>query len=125
MVFTSTEFLLFFALVLILRTFTRTANSDKWLLLAASVAFYASWSTSSLVFIGLTAVVDFSVARAMAGGRENQARSKRLLWISLGTNLGLLIFFKYGRFILENLSAVLGIQGVAVGLERFQWGLPP
>ena len=58
-------------------------------------------------------------------GRTTQAGPRRrLLLISLAVNLGLLAFFKYGNFFLENLSAVLNTVGAWVGSLHYNM-MPP
>ena len=44
MIFTSFEFVVFFALVVLIRSCLRSLTAAKWFLLAASICFYLSWS---------------------------------------------------------------------------------
>ena len=124
MIFTSFEFIFFFAFVVFARLFLRSIGTDKWLLLLASLAFYASWSVPCIVFILLTTFVDFSIARKM--GRTTDAKlRKRLLILSMVLSLGLLCFFKYSNFLLENLAALLNFAGANVSLPRLNIIQPP
>jgi len=63
MTFASFEFLAFFVLVLAARGLCRARSYDNWLLLAASYAFYASWSVPSVLLIMGISFVDFYVGR--------------------------------------------------------------
>src|SRR5262245_34923262 len=99
MIFTSFEFLLFFALVVLVKGCLRSFRAEKWLLLAASCLFYVTWSLPCLLLILFIAVSDFSIASRMGRTAETKAR-KRLLITSLTINLGLLAFFKYSNFFL-------------------------
>src|SRR5437762_9872421 len=99
MIFTSFEFLLFVALVLIARSFARTLSAEKWLLLAASCLFYMSWNVPCVLLILFTALMDYAVGRKMGQTTEPRSR-KRLLVTSLALNLGILGFFKYRNFFL-------------------------
>lgn len=124
MIVTSFEFALFFTLVFIVRICLRGFNAEKWLLLIASLVFYVSWSLPCLPLIVFTSLVDWSIARKL-GQTTDQARRKRLLVTSLSLSLGLLGFFKYSNFLLENLRAVLGVLGWKIGAIHYDIALPP
>src|SRR3954470_2040653 len=124
MIFTSFEFVLFFALVVLVRCTLRSASADKWFLLAASCAFYLSWSVPCIFLILFTSLADFSIGRKMGQTTAPEGR-KRLLWLSLAINLGLLGFFKYSNFFLENASAILNALGAHVGTLHLNITLPP
>ncbi|MDE0770986.1 MAG: MBOAT family protein [Salibacteraceae bacterium] len=101
MLFNSVEFLVFFPIVIALYY----AIQYKWrwlLLLAASYIFYGSWKVEFLSLIALSTLVDFYVGKQLYENTDPKKRWKYLL-LSLGLNLGLLIFFKYGSF-LANLA---------------------
>jgi alginate O-acetyltransferase complex protein AlgI len=124
MIFTSFEFVLFFAAVLIARSCLRNTNADKWFLLAASIAFYMSWSVPCVFLILLTSLMDYSIVRKL--GHTIHPTSRRwLLVVSLVVNLGLLGFFKYGNFFLENLGAALNALGWHVDSLHYNIILPP
>jgi D-alanyl-lipoteichoic acid acyltransferase DltB (MBOAT superfamily) len=113
MVFNSYTFLLFFAAVLALYygPLQGRWRGQKWLLLVASYLFYAVWNPPFVALLWLSTVVDWFVARAMARS-ESSRRRKSLLAVTLGVNLGLLGFFKYGNFFLENFVALMSAVGV-------------
>src|SRR5947207_702348 len=114
MIFTSFEFLLFFALVVLVKSCLRSLAAEKWFLLAASFAFYLSWSVPCVLLILFTSLADYSIGRKLAQTAAPNSR-KRWLLLSLAVNLGLLGFFKYGNFFLGNLSAALNALGWRVG----------
>jgi alginate O-acetyltransferase complex protein AlgI len=124
MALTSLEFVLFFILVLVLRTTVRTSRGEKWLLLAASVAFYLSWSVPCILLILFTSIMDYSIGRSI-GGTSDPVRRKRLLLVSLVGNLGILGFFKYTNFLISNVVAVLNAIGLQVQEVRLDIVLPP
>ena len=124
MIFTSFEFILFFAVVVLIRLCLKNVGRDKWFLLLASVAFYVSWSLPCVVFIGLTALMDFSIARKLGQTTDAKLR-KRLLLLSMTVSLGLLCFFKYSNFLLENISALLGLAGINLKLPHLNIVQPP
>jgi alginate O-acetyltransferase complex protein AlgI len=120
----SFEFFAFLALVVLLRSCIRSATADRWLLLAASIAFYLSWSVPCVLLILFTSLADYSIARSMVGRADPIVR-RRLLVLSIGANLGLLAFFKYTNFLLENVSVVLHAVGLDVGRLQSNIILPP
>lgn len=124
MIFTSFEFAIFFAVIVLVRLCLRSVGPDKWLLLLASLAFYASWSAPCLVFILLTTFVDFSIARKLGQTTDAKLR-KRLLILSMVLSLGLLCFFKYSNFLIENIAALLNLAGASVSLPRLNIIQPP
>src|SRR6267378_2675184 len=102
MIFTSFEFIAFFAVVLAGRSLLRNLAAEKWFLIAASCAFYVSWNAPCLFLILLTSFTDYSIARKIGQTTAPTSR-RRLLLASLVFNLGLLGFFKYSNFFLGNI----------------------
>jgi len=103
MIFTSFEFVLFFAAVLLIRSYLRNFNVEKWFLLIASYLFYMSWSVPCAFLILLTSFVDYFVGVGL-GRIKNQRKRKLLLIVSIVANLGVLGFFKYTNFFLGNMN---------------------
>jgi D-alanyl-lipoteichoic acid acyltransferase DltB (MBOAT superfamily) len=104
MLFNSVQFFAFFAVVYVLYT----SLDHKWqnrMLVAASWVFYGLWSWKSLFLLWTSIVVDYSVARAL-DRTEGAARRKLLLAVSMSAQLGLLAFFKYYNFFVDNLTAL-------------------
>jgi alginate O-acetyltransferase complex protein AlgI len=116
MIFTSFEFFLFFAAVLVVRSRLRNFVAEKWFLLAASYLFYMSWSIPCGFLILATSLIDYFVGIGLER-IEDQRRRKVLLVVSIAANLGVLGFFKYTNFLLDNLSWTLN----AVGLPTQHW----
>lgn len=85
-------------------------ESKKINLLLASYVFYAAWNPPFILLLWLSTVVDFFVGRALYH-QENKHKRKLLLVISLIGNLGMLCFFKYGAFLLENFVTVANAIG--------------
>jgi len=101
MIFTSYEFLLFFVLVLVVRSCLSNFSAEKWFLLVASYVFYMSWSIPCGFLILFTSLVDYFVGIGL-GRLEDQRKRRLLLVVSVVANLGVLGFFKYTNFILGN-----------------------
>ena len=111
MVFNSLTFLIFLAVVLGVDRLLRSWRSRKGFLLLASYLFYAAWNPPFVVLLWLSTVVDWFAAKVMGGTSRRGVRRVALI-ASLFTNLGLLGFFKYGTFLLENFQALMASVGV-------------
>ena len=86
------------------------------LLLGASILFY-SWGEPRFFFtILLTTLIDFYLVHKIYNSSRNNQR-KLLLVISLSINLGLLFYYKYCGFFVENVSALIS----AAGFKEIKW----
>ena len=110
MLFNSLTFLVFFVVVYALFWATPGRSGRKWLLLVASYVFYAAWSPPYVFVLAFSTSVDWWMAR-LIGRSENSTRRRGLLVLSLLTNLGLLGYFKYGNFLLDNFASLLSWFG--------------
>jgi alginate O-acetyltransferase complex protein AlgI len=112
MLFNSLTFIAFFIVVLGLYYSIRSWRAQKILLLAASYVFYAAWNPPFVVLLWISTAVDWFAARLL---ETTESRRKRVayLTVSLVANLGLLGFFKYGGFFLDNFVSVVGFYGVS------------
>ena len=111
MLFNSLTFLVFFAVVLTLHYTVNSWRAQKSILLIASYIFYAAWNPPFVILLWVSTLVDWYVGKAMHR-EEVQARRKFLLTVSLCANLGLLGFFKYGGFLLENFISLMNMAGI-------------
>ncbi|MEO6253363.1 MAG: MBOAT family O-acyltransferase [Ferruginibacter sp.] len=111
MVFNSYTFIAFFIIILILHNLPFTWKVKKINLLIASYIFYAAWNPPFILLLWLATVVDYFVGKALYN-QENKHKRKLLLVISLIGNLGMLIFFKYGTFLLENFTNLVNAMGM-------------
>jgi alginate O-acetyltransferase complex protein AlgI len=110
MIFNSYTFIVFFIIILILHNLPFTWKVKKINLLLASYIFYAAWNPPFILLLWLSTVVDYFVGRALYN-QENVAKKRLLLVVSLIGNLGMLCFFKYGTFILENFTNLVNLMG--------------
>lgn len=112
MLFNSLTFGVFFAVVLLLHSAPLPWRVKKINLLVASYLFYAAWNPPFVLLLWLSTLVDWEAARRIYTAKKPATRSLFLL-LSLAVNLGVLGYFKYGEFLLQNfteLVASLGIQ---------------
>jgi D-alanyl-lipoteichoic acid acyltransferase DltB (MBOAT superfamily) len=110
MVFNSYTFVAFFILILFLHNLPISWRAKKINLLLASYIFYAAWNPPFILLLWLSTVIDFYVGRALYT-QENPHKKKLLLVISLIGNLGMLCFFKYGTFLLDNFVTLANALG--------------
>ena len=110
MVFNSYTFVVFFLLILGLHNLPLSWKVKKVNLLIASYIFYAAWNPPFILLLWLATVVDFFVGRALYT-QPNKHKRKLLLVLSLCGNLGMLCFFKYGGFLLENFTHLVNSIG--------------
>jgi alginate O-acetyltransferase complex protein AlgI len=111
MLFNSFTFIAFFFVVLALHYTRLSWTTKKVNLLLASYLFYAVWNPPFIILLWLSTLVDFFVGKKLF---EAEGKSKRrlLLLVSLIANLGMLGFFKYGGFLLENFVALTSAMGI-------------
>ena len=111
MIFNSLTFVVFFAVVLTAYWTMRSWGSRKNLLLVASYLFYAAWNPPFVLLLVLSTFIDYVAGARMAAATRPAAR-KAWLAFSLTANLGMLGYFKYGTFMLENFQALLALAGI-------------
>lgn len=112
MVFNSLTFAVFFAIVLLLHRMPFPWTVKKANLLVASYVFYAAWNPPFVILLWLSTIVDFQLAR-LIDRESRQSRRRMLLVVSLVANLGMLGYFKYGEFLLQNWQQFVGLWGIA------------
>jgi D-alanyl-lipoteichoic acid acyltransferase DltB (MBOAT superfamily) len=80
-------------------------------LLLASYLFYAVWNPPFIILLWISTLIDFIVGKKLYYAQA-KAKRRALLMISLVANLGMLGFFKYGSFLLDNFVVLLSALGV-------------
>jgi alginate O-acetyltransferase complex protein AlgI len=115
MVFSSALFLVIFLPVfLIVYYLLPRLFKNPWVLLA-SIIFYA-WGAPDFIFIVLGAIViDFYLVKHIPGSQRKKKRW--LTGVSVFLNIGLLAYFKYANFFVENLNSVLE----QIGMQPAGW----
>ncbi len=112
MVFSSIIFLLYFLPAFLITYYFSPAKLKNIVILIFSIFFY-SWGAPKFIFVILgTTLLDFHLVKWMD---MSITRLKRriLLTLSVSVNLGLLIYFKYSNFFIENFNAILHTVGFA------------
>lgn len=111
MIFSSIPFLLyFFPVFFLLYALVPKSFRNLWLL-AGSVLFYA-WGAPSFVFILMAStIIDFHLVKRLHQSVQPNIR-KRWLALSITLNLGLLAYFKYANFFVDNINFLLTSIGL-------------
>jgi alginate O-acetyltransferase complex protein AlgI len=120
--FVTPAFLVFLAVVFLLYWSLGRAAQNK-LILAASLFFYGCWDWHFLLLLIAIASIDYLVGLAMMGPIPPWRR-KALLIVSLLTNLGALVYFKYFNFFSSSLLLLLGRLGMQADPVTLQVILP-
>ena len=112
MLFNSLEFALFLPIVFIgyWFVFQKNLRIRNFFLLATSYFFYGSWNWYFLSLIILSSFVDYNIGLRI-GKAEDDELKKKLLWVSLIFNLGLLAVFKYFNFFIDSFVETFRFMG--------------
>jgi len=105
MLFNTTHFFLFLAVVLAL-FYASPRALRKYILLAASYFFYGSWNYRFIPLLLTLTVIDYTAGIGLEKIPPGPRR-KAVLILSLCANLGFLGFFKFYNFLGSNLAWVL------------------
>jgi alginate O-acetyltransferase complex protein AlgI len=107
MLFCTGEYVLFLAAVFAVYWLTPWPRVRVWILVGASYYFYYRFSHWLALVVAASSVMDYLIARGM-DATSRPGRRKLLLIASLCMNLGLLCYFKYVNFFLDNLYDTIG-----------------
>src|ERR1700722_1319357 len=106
MVFSSILFLFYFLPIFLITYFIVDKKFKNIVILIGSIVFY-SWGAPRFIFVILaTTLLDFYIVRWMSN-TETRLHKRLLLALSVMINLGLLFYFKYSNFFIQNFNSVL------------------
>jgi alginate O-acetyltransferase complex protein AlgI len=125
MLFNSLDFAFFLPIVFALYwfVFNKNLRLQNGLIVVASYYFYGMWDWKFLSLILFSTIVDFSIGLALKQQKTPKKR-KLLLWCSILTNLGILGFFKYFNFFIENFSIAFSLLGYQIPTTSLDIILP-
>ena len=92
--------------------FLMPKKTRNYVLLLASLIFYAWGAPEFIIQLFVSLVANFFIVKAMCKTEKPMVK-KWLCGLSILISLGLLFFYKYGNFTMENLNALLGLTGHA------------
>jgi len=122
MIFNSYIFWLFFAGFFVIYRMLPHTLQNRFLLISSYI-FYGYWDWRFCGLLAFSTIVDFLVAKTIHES-ESQTYRKRVLLISIITNLALLGFFKYYNFFSTELVHALAGLGLSVSLPMLNVILP-
>ena len=125
MLFNSIDFAIFLPIVFAIYWFAfgKSRKLQNGFLVIASYVFYGWWDPRFLALIFLSTIVDFFVGRAI-GKSDDTTKRRRLLFVSLGVNLGMLGFFKYFNFFASNFARAFSLFGTEFSIPTLEIVLP-
>src|ERR1700733_10337853 len=111
LVFNTLTFVVFFAIVVALHSLPLPWKTRKINLLIASYVFYAAWNPPFILLLWISTIVDWYAAQGLVRAERPSSRRAWML-LSVAANLGMLLYFKYGKFLLQNFTAAMAALGV-------------
>lgn len=125
MVFSSIAFIFFFLPLFLIIYYILPFKFKNYVLLAASLVFYAWGEPIYIVLMIIASAVDYIDGRLMEHFKDRKNIKKLCLCFSIIINLSMLGFFKYANFLVENMNYILNLHikvpGIAlpIGISFF------
>ena len=114
MVFSSNIFLIFFLPIFLICYFACPKSWKNIVILLFSIVFYAYGAPTFVLLLLGSTIINFYLVKWLYKS-ENLIHKKLFAGLAITISLGLLAYFKYANFFVDNLNAILG----AFGLEPF------
>lgn len=133
MLFNSYNFMIFFPIVVLVYFIIPKKIRYLWLLFS-SYYFYMGWNPKYAILIALSTVITYisgilleylTLSHVVGSLKGNNIRAKKIVVsCSFVANLGILFFFKYFDFMLENINSLLLSFGCSIIEKPFDLVLP-
>ncbi len=109
MVFSSLLFLFFYLPLFFLGYYLTLSRWRNFYITAGGILFYAWGAPTFIPLLLFSTTVDYHLSKAIFRAHEqaNERRAKHLLFLSVLMNLGLLGYFKYANFFVEQTNWIL------------------
>ena len=114
MLFNTPEFIIFFIFVLAIISCLKFKRFQHLFLVGASYFFFYFSNNFLITLLIYSTLLDFYLGKAIFNSKNKQTK-KLLLITSLAGNLGLLGFFKYANFMIDEVNTE-GHQDAALGI---------
>ena len=120
MLFNSFHFLIFFPIVTLIYFLIPYRVRWIWLLIT-SYFFYMCWNPKYAILIATSTLITY-----LSGIFISNSKDKKKLWVALSfiSNLGILFFFKYFDFAIENINIILNKLHITLITPSFDVLLP-
>ena len=112
MLFNTPEFILFFIFVLAIISCLKFRRFQHLFLVGASYFFFYISNNFLITLLIYSTLLDFYIGKAIFNSK-NKKTKKFLLVISLAGNLGLLGFFKYVNFMIDEINGIVQSFGMS------------
>lgn len=122
MIFNSVTFLVFLLLVVTLY-WSLPQKGRLFLLFISSYVFYGFWRVEFLSLVIVSTLISYFAGIKISNSTK-AAQQKIYLLVSLIINFGLLVYFKYLFFIIDNFNAVASLFGTDLNIPYYNIILP-
>ena len=109
MLFTSIDFLIFFALLLAVLACVRDPRARQAVVLAASYVFYAAWDWRLLSLLWACSLWNWALAIHIEDARTEAGR-RTALWLAVALNIAALGYFKYAGFFVQSFTSLFHLR---------------
>lgn len=125
MLFNSIDFAIFLPIVFLIYwgILHKSITFQNIFIILTSYIFYGWWDWRFLFLIAISTLVDFFVGIGLKK-HDSHKKRKALLLLSILTNIGILLFFKYYNFFLENFVDAFSLFGKEIPVTSLQIILP-
>ena len=122
MSFNSIDFLIFFPVVVIIYFIVPKRIRYIWLLIA-SYYFYMGWNPKYAILIAVSTVITYGTGLMIYKAQDFRLKK---LWVALSliSNIGILVLFKYTDFLIDNFNKLSSYLGMSVVDRRMDLLLP-
>lgn len=125
MLFNTIDFAVFLPIVFLLYwfVFQRNLKGQNLLIVVSSYIFYGWWDWRFLFLIAISTVIDYYVGLRLKQ-QDSESDRKKLVALSLVSNLGLLGLFKYFNFFIDNFVSAFSLFGITLSENNLNIILP-
>lgn len=123
MSFSSIEFIFMFLPIIIISTYCMPNKLKNLWLLILSIVFYSLADFRYLFLIIITILINYLLGFIIGNTKKIKVK-KLMLFAGILYNLGILSFYKYINFLIENINGVLNIFGLTNLIEVLNIVLP-
>lgn len=123
MSFSSIEFIFMFLPIIIISTYCMPNKLKNTWLLILSIVFYSIADFRYLFLIIITVLINYLLGFIIGNTKKIKVKNLMLL-VGIFYNLGILSFYKYINFLIENINGVFNIFGLVNSIEVLNIVLP-
>ncbi len=123
MSFSSIEFIFMFLPIIIISTYCMPNKLKNTWLLVLSIVFYSIADFRYLFLIIITVLINYLLGFIIGNTKKIKVKNLMLL-VGIFYNLGILSFYKYINFLIENINGVFNIFGLVNSIEVLNIVLP-